>query len=200
MGTIRHLSHQGKVTFDDTPKGIYIRYIDRDELLKQVCMHCLFPNCHLIPFQEQQKKKVKAVLDDEERLQRSIEEQKARANELAQDLDIVKPTESTNLIRDDPTEKISISFGSSVLQKKQPVPSLFEDDEEELPQPKEDPKQPELPKLYALYHSFFFCQVFSIDIVLVERGNQWKKQRKNSLLNLQRRKRLLFFLIGCTKA
>lgn len=62
---IAYLGREGKVTVEETEKGLHFRYIDRDAIARN----------------EAQAKKEKMDVDDEERTRRLIEEQKERARE-----------------------------------------------------------------------------------------------------------------------
>ena len=65
--TIRHVLFVGMCKVDETPKGWYIQYIDRDP--------------ETIRRQEEQARKKKQELDDEERSARFIEEQVRRGRD-----------------------------------------------------------------------------------------------------------------------
>eukprot|EP01134_Creolimax_fragrantissima_P000467 CFRG0467T1 len=94
---VKHLGKDGLCTVDETPKGWYIQYIDRDP--------------RTIAKQEAIAKKERMALTDDERQQRLVDEQLARAKaEENGDDDVVEYTE---LQRDDDSEKVTVALSSS---------------------------------------------------------------------------------------
>ncbi|XP_071358228.1 DNA/RNA-binding protein KIN17 [Trachinotus anak] len=90
------LGREGLCKVDETPKGWYIQYIDRDP--------------ETIRRQEEQAKKKKQEMDDEERSARFIEEQvrKARDGKEANDTPVY-----TELKRENEEEKVAFNLGAS---------------------------------------------------------------------------------------
>lgn len=96
---VKWLGREGHCVVDETEKGWFVQYIDRDpEAIKK---------------QEQIKAKEKMELDDEERAAKFIRDQIERASAQGQE---VKQTEFTDLKRENEDEKVTISLGG--LSKK----------------------------------------------------------------------------------
>ncbi|XP_074649981.1 DNA/RNA-binding protein KIN17-like [Tubulanus polymorphus] len=96
---VQWLGKEGHCTVDETEKGWFVQYIDRDpETIKR---------------QEALKNKEKMELDDEERNQKFVEEQMKRAAATEKS----KPqAEFTELKRDNEEEKVAFSFGGLTKQ------------------------------------------------------------------------------------
>ncbi|XP_034529760.1 DNA/RNA-binding protein KIN17 [Notolabrus celidotus] len=103
------LGREGFCKVDETPKGWYVQYIDRDP--------------ETIRLQEEQARRKKQELDDEERSAKFIEEQVRRGRDS-------KETEETpvftELIRESEEEKVAFNLGasSSVAGPSKPSSSL----------------------------------------------------------------------------
>lgn len=96
---VKWLGREGHCVVDETEKGWFVTYIDRDpEALKRM---------------EQIKAKEKMELDDEERAAKFIQNQIERATAQGQS---IQQTEYTELKRDNEDEKVSLSLGG--LSKK----------------------------------------------------------------------------------
>lgn len=108
-GLCKYLGKEGKCVVDETEKGWFIQYIDRDPklLAKQAMM----------------EQRQAAELDDEERVRLAIEAQIKASKELASD-DVEQG--ATELVKDAATP-VSISLGGSLAGKKKLV--VFEDDD-----------------------------------------------------------------------
>ncbi|XP_015278087.1 PREDICTED: DNA/RNA-binding protein KIN17-like [Gekko japonicus] len=103
------LGREGFCKVDETPKGWYIQYIDRDP--------------ETIRRQQEQEKKKKQDLDEEEKTARFIEEQVRRGLEGKEQETPVY----TELNRDNDEEKVvfNLNKGASTSTAPQPKPSLF---------------------------------------------------------------------------
>ncbi|XP_048357969.1 DNA/RNA-binding protein KIN17-like [Sphaerodactylus townsendi] len=103
------LGQEGFCKVDETPKGWYIQYIDRDP--ETICR------------QQEEEKKKKQDLDDEEKSARFIEEQVKRGLE-GKDQETPVYTE---LNRENEEEKVvfNLNKGASTSAAAQPQPSLF---------------------------------------------------------------------------
>eukprot|EP00339_Tiarina_fusa_P019504 CAMPEP_0117014662 /NCGR_PEP_ID=MMETSP0472-20121206/11852_1 /TAXON_ID=693140 ORGANISM="Tiarina fusus, Strain LIS" /NCGR_SAMPLE_ID=MMETSP0472 /ASSEMBLY_ACC=CAM_ASM_000603 /LENGTH=183 /DNA_ID=CAMNT_0004718275 /DNA_START=277 /DNA_END=825 /DNA_ORIENTATION=+ len=123
---VYHLGRAGKISVEETPKGLYIRYIDREELARQ----------------EERMKRKKTILDEEERANKQIAKQKRRAALL--EGNIANPSESTPLSRD-PDQKVAFSLGKATTGNTKPKSALFlDDDEESENETKQEPSEEEV--------------------------------------------------------
>ncbi|XP_002159932.3 DNA/RNA-binding protein KIN17 isoform X1 [Hydra vulgaris] len=100
---VKWLGREGHCVVDETPKGWFITYIDKDP--------------EVIARQKAAEAKVKKELDDQERIAKFVEKQVERAKET-----LGEPTEATftELKRSDEEEKVQFSFckpGSSTSDK-----------------------------------------------------------------------------------
>eukprot|EP00124_Ichthyophonus_hoferi_P000936 Ihof_evm21s40 gene=Ihof_evmTU21s40 len=110
---IKHLGKEGLVTVDETPKGWFMTYIDRDP--------------RTLARQEAVAKKERMQLTDEERTNKMIEEQIQRAK-ATEGEDVVQEPTYTGLTRTEDSEKISLSLGSIAVgpnQKAGPVKNVL---------------------------------------------------------------------------
>ena len=97
----KYLGRTGKCKVDETERGWYIQYINR--------------NADGVEGRETKRKRDKAALDDETRLERSL---RKRAKEAASALKGDKEEQATNLVRNSTDEKIVVRLGKSDQQKK----------------------------------------------------------------------------------
>lgn len=112
-GLVRHLGRTGKVTADETEKGWFITYIDRDP--------------ETIARQEALAKKQKMDKDDQERVSHFIEKQvqKGKQDGKEEEEEVVY----AEFKRENPEEKIQIQLGPKIKKEEpQLIPSSsFED-------------------------------------------------------------------------
>lgn len=125
-GFCRYLGRTGKVIADETEKGWFITYIDRDP--------------ETIERQEALAKKQKMDKDDQERMMSHISKQVERAKH---DDDQDEESKFTELKRENPEEKIQIQLAPKIkkeepilrplvdLEKKEPIPSKSLDEKPE---------------------------------------------------------------------
>lgn len=100
---VKWLGREGKCVVDETEKGWFVQYIDRDpETIKKM---------------EQVKMKEKMDMDDEEKTAKFIQKQIERASASQSDKSSKEP-EYTELQRDDEDSKVTLSL-SSVNKKKE---------------------------------------------------------------------------------
>ncbi|XP_057366863.1 DNA/RNA-binding protein KIN17-like [Daphnia carinata] len=105
-GLCKYLSRTGKVVADETEKGWFITYIDRDP--------------ETIARQEALAKKTKMDKDDQERVTHFIEKQVQKGKQEGEEEEAVY----TELKRENPEEKIQIQLGSKIKKEEvQLVPS-----------------------------------------------------------------------------
>lgn len=103
---IKWLGREGKCEVDNTEKGWFVKYIDRDpETIKKM---------------EANKTKEKMEMDDSERTARMIQEQVERGALAEKN---VKTSEFTELIRENEDEKVTIKLGDS-FKKPEPVKTV----------------------------------------------------------------------------
>lgn len=118
---IKYLGRTGKCKVEETPKGWFMTYIDREPetLLKESLKN----------------KRQRAELADEERQERAIAEQIERAAKTAKPDDALEDVQPDMLRRDEGEEKVAFSLGASSLKPntgqngngipRPPKPSLF---------------------------------------------------------------------------
>ena len=100
-GLCKHLGRTGKVVADETEKGWFITYIDRDP--------------ETIARQEAQAKKQKMEKDDQEQVSRFIEKQVEKGKKEGDEED-AEPT-FTEFKRENPEEKIQISLSTKIKKE-----------------------------------------------------------------------------------
>ncbi|CAM6124804.1 unnamed protein product [Calypogeia fissa] len=120
---IKYLGRTGKCKVEETPKGWFMTYIDREPetLLKESLKN----------------KRQRAELADEERQERAIADQIERASKTAKPDDGHEDVQPDELRRDEGEEKVAFSMGASSLKPnlghngipRPPKPSLFESGE-----------------------------------------------------------------------
>ncbi|EGT32508.1 hypothetical protein CAEBREN_05005 [Caenorhabditis brenneri] len=98
-GFVQYLGSSGKCKIDEGDKGWYIAYIDQEAVIRK----------------EEDQRKQQQERDDEERHMQIVEEMVQRGKELAGDDD--EKYEATELVRDDPDQKIQLDFGKSEMNK-----------------------------------------------------------------------------------
>ncbi|KAL2630938.1 hypothetical protein R1flu_015624 [Riccia fluitans] len=123
---VKYLGRTGKCKVDETPKGWFMTYIDREPetLLKEGLKN----------------KRARAEVADEERQERAIAEQIERASKSAKPDQLQSEAEMSEIL-EDREEKVAFSLGGSLLKPKDnkagngsgrpPRPSVFENGDEE---------------------------------------------------------------------
>lgn len=116
-GFVMFLGKEGKAVVDETEKGWFVQYIDRDP--------------KVLARQAQSEMRKKAELDDEDRARRMIDAQIAAANKSLEDSDDRskkrKVDEEDEVLSDLPAERgeISLSIGGSLFDKNKKKPKVL---------------------------------------------------------------------------
>ena len=114
---VKYLGREGKCVVDETEKGWFVTYIDRDP--------------KLIAKQAAAEQRQKHELDEEQRVQRAIEQQIAAAKEKefmqqgASETPDEESNVSTDLVRDESTTKIALSLKTGAEPKKRTLSVAF---------------------------------------------------------------------------
>lgn len=115
------IGKEGKATVDETEKGWFIQYIDRD------------PKALARQMQAEQRQKYE--LDEEERHKREIESQVRAAEEQLQKSSAENEIVDNNLVRTDDADKIAVSLNlldsGNLLLKKRTLKAVFSTDDDD---------------------------------------------------------------------
>lgn len=119
---VKYLGRTGKCKIEDTPKGWFMTYIDRDS-------ETLFK-------EKMKNKRARADIEDEERQEREIQRQIELAEQVMSRPSEDKLVEMNPLVKSEGGEKIKLTLGSSMLKEKEKagsskVPKLVFEEEDE---------------------------------------------------------------------
>jgi len=118
-GFVKYLGKEGKAVVEETEKGWYIQYIDKDP--------------RMIAKQAASAERKQADLDDDERTNRMIAMQLAAASDKRRryddESDCQDDVDDSSRVLDEDRSKINISIAIGGEKKKQKIISAFEDDE-----------------------------------------------------------------------
>jgi len=120
-GFVKYLGKEGKAVVDETEKGWFIQYIDKDP--------------RMIAKQAASAERKQADLDDDERTNRMIAMQLAAASDKKREYDDESDEQndiddSSNRVLDEDRSKINISIAFGGEKKKQKVISAFEEEDD----------------------------------------------------------------------
>jgi len=125
-GFVKYLGKEGKCIVDETEKGWFIQYIDKDP--------------RMIAKQAAAADRKQADLDDDERTNRMIAAQIAASDKKRKEFDDGidddnddDNDDTANKVLDEERSKVNISIGIGGEKKKQKIISAFEDDSDDIP-------------------------------------------------------------------
>ncbi|XP_063442837.1 DNA/RNA-binding protein KIN17-like [Mytilus trossulus] len=158
---VKWLGREGHCVVDETEKGWFVQYIDRDpEAIKK---------------QEQIKAKEKMELDDEERAAKFIRDQIERASAQGQE---VKQTEFTELKRENEEEKVTLSLGG--LSKKKETDTVASSS-------KDNPLKK--PPISSLENPFKKPSGSGVIRIKTEKAGQKRKSALEEIMELEKMKK-----------
>ena len=125
-GFVKYLGKEGKCIVDETEKGWFLQYIDKDP--------------RMIAKQAAAAERKQADLDDDERTNRMIAAQIAASDKKRKalnghgdnDINDINDTDTKNSVLDEDRSKVNIAIAFGGEKKKQKVVSAFEDDTDDV--------------------------------------------------------------------